>query len=421
MTGRSDTERFLDAFLAPEADQLSDRVLEAALSDIARTPQRRALRVPWRFTNMPLITRAVAATLVLVAVVAGGLISLNIYLNQLGPAGPPSPEPTTPPEVTELLNGFLDARVAGEGAQQYLSDPKGDWMQAHPDVESDVPLLDATTSGAPYKRAAFERVRGVEWPYGLAAFKVRLFAGDTVVEQLLFLKLDERPLGLRYVPDGFGTHIAPTTEDGQPVAVRADAFDGEVTLYVAHPWVCRGACDGTGIRLIPEGPGVLPTTDGGQRGDWDELVRMGDPTLLGTDCRTGPSPADAEALAESIRSEPDLGATAPVRVTVGGAEARMMDVKIAAGATICAPATDGGDLETAVLEPVFDLDATTFVDNGVATGQATGEWMRLYLFDLPEGSSIRILVIAIVAPEARFESVVEAAAPVVDTIEFHAP
>ena len=33
------------------------------------------------------------------------------------------PKPTTPPaeaEVTELLNGFLQARIAGEGAEQYL-------------------------------------------------------------------------------------------------------------------------------------------------------------------------------------------------------------------------------------------------------------------------------------------------------------
>lgn len=35
--------------------------------------------------------------------------------------------------------------------------------------------------------------------------------------------------------------------------------------------------------------------------------------------------------------------------------------------------------------------------------------------------SRRILAIAIVAPEARFERVLEAAAPVLDSIEFHAP
>jgi len=93
MTGRSDTERFLDAFLAPEgADQLSDRVLQAALSDVARTPQRRALRVPWRFTNMPLFARAAAAALALV-VLAGGIV----YLGSGGLIGGPNPTATPSP------------------------------------------------------------------------------------------------------------------------------------------------------------------------------------------------------------------------------------------------------------------------------------------------------------------------------------
>jgi hypothetical protein len=42
----------------------------------------------------------------------------------------------------------------------------------------------------------------------------------------------------------------------------------------------------------------------------------------------------------------------------------------------------------------------------------------LYLVDLPGGSA-RILSIAIVAPESSFESVVEAAAPILDSFEFH--
>ena len=45
--------------------------------------------------------------------------------------------------------------------------------------------------------------------------------------------------------------------------------------------------------------------------------------------------------------------------------------------------------------------------------------MRLYLIDLPEGSATRILAIAVVAPEARFEAVLEAAAPIIESIEFH--
>ncbi|HEU4759613.1 MAG TPA: hypothetical protein VFT91_06480 [Dehalococcoidia bacterium] len=324
-------------------------------------------------------------------------------------------EPTTPPseaEVTELLNGFLEARVAGEGAFQYLDVP-----------EEDIPLLYATSSGAPYERAEFERVLGIEWPYGFMAFKVRLFAGDTVVEQLVFTPTDGRR-GLEYDPDGFGTDIAPTTENGQPVAMPYDYFGGEVTLHAAHPWIMSDGFIPFG-RLIPEGPGVPPTTDGGQRHDgWDQLFLIADPALGGAGCQAGPDPADAEALAESIRSNPDLGATAPVAVSVGGAEALMMDVVIAAGATITVAVNEQGDFcDDGLLYPILDQDVgmTVYFGNGVATGQATGDWMRLYLFDAPEGSPMRILAIAIVAPESRFERAVEAAAPVVDSVEFHAP
>jgi len=49
----------------------------------------------------------------------------------------------------------------------------------------------------------------------------------------------------------------------------------------------------------------------------------------------------------------------------------------------------------------------------------TGNRMRLYLFDAPEGSSIRILAIAIVVPESRFERAVEGAPAL--SVEFHAP
>ena len=47
--------------------------------------------------------------------------------------------------------------------------------------------------------------------------------------------------------------------------------------------------------------------------------------------------------------------------------------------------------------------------------------MRLYLFDAPAGASLRILAIAIVAPESTFERAVTAATPVVNSIEFQTP
>ncbi len=345
----------------------------------------------------------------------------GVWLREVAAA--PSPEPTTSPsspseaEVTARLSGFLGARVAGEGAQQYLDDP-----------EEDVPLLYATTSGSPYERAESERVLGIEWPYGLTAFKVRLFAGDTVVEQLLFMGPDG-PLGLGYDPHGFGTEIAPTTEDGQPVAMPYTYFDGEVTLHAAHPWIFPdpNPYPNPFGRLIPEGPGVRPTTDGGERNDWDRLLLMADPAWVGTDCRTGPDPADAQALAETIRSDAGLEATAPVAVSVGGTRALMMDVVIAAGARVCANVNVGGDFddESGVLSPVFDQNGYVVHDEiaagYVVTGQASGEWVRLYLLDVPKGSSMRILAIAVVAPESSFARAVEAATPIIDSVDVHGP
>jgi hypothetical protein len=50
-----------------------------------------------------------------------------------------------------------------------------------------------------------------------------------------------------------------------------------------------------------------------------------------------------------------------------------------------------------------------------------GTRMRLYLVDLRTGSASRVVAIAVAAPEARFDSVLEAATPIIDSIEFGAP
>ena len=98
MTGRIEVERILDAFLAPENDRLPDRVIEASLSEIARTPQRHALRVPWRLPEMNTFARA--AALLVVAAIAFGAVTLLVGRNgEVGgpsPASSATPEPSTP-------------------------------------------------------------------------------------------------------------------------------------------------------------------------------------------------------------------------------------------------------------------------------------------------------------------------------------
>jgi len=171
---------------------------------------------------------------------------------------------------------------------------------------------------------------------------------------------------------------------------------GEVKLFAAPPWswIC---CFGP--WHLKQGDG--PDTD---------LFVLADPRPVDTGCRKGPAPADAEALAQSIRSDPDLETTAPVAASVGGVGALSIDVVAAPGASVC----DWWNAPLVVTLTGAGGQAWASVD------LEGGNRMRLYLLDLPEGLSARILAIAIVAPEARFEDVVESAGPIVDSFEFHA-
>jgi hypothetical protein len=96
-----------------------------------------------------------------------------------------------------------------------------------------------------------------------------------------------------------------------------------------------------------------------------------------------------------------------VAVGVAGIEALQVDVMAAPGASVCEVSFGAPEVLTENDHSWWGLDLKR------------GHRTRLYLLDLPEGSSTRILAIAIVAPEACFERVMEAATPIVDSVELH--
>ena len=145
MSGHLDAERILDAYLAPDSDRLPDRVLDAALAHIARTPQRRALRAPWRFPTMPALTRATGiAAVALVAVVgAGGILFLNS--NNSGdvgaqktpaPTSGPTTAPTTVPTIaptprpSEVAKGIFSWKTYTSALYGYTISYPEDWSIA---------------------------------------------------------------------------------------------------------------------------------------------------------------------------------------------------------------------------------------------------------------------------------------------------
>jgi hypothetical protein len=300
--------------------------------------------------------------------------------------------PPSDADVTALLQSFLGARIDGDGAEEYLL-PHGEVLGL-PFLDGEAPFLYATSGGSRYERFEIERGQGPLWPAGWIESKVRLFAEDgTVVEQhFVVVRQENGRLGLVYGPASeYGD--PPTIVDGQ---ARYSLLDGEVAFAAASTWNTRlesptrmnleFGCRGTGFCS-------------------DNVLLVADPSVA-TGCEESPAPASAAALAASIRSNADLESTAPVAVSVGGRDALRMDVMAAPGARVC--------------------DARLVV---YGAALLPTDRMRLYLVDLPGGSA-RVLSIAIIARDPYgkvevsqhdFAQVVEAAAPIVRSIEFHTP
>ncbi|HET7237019.1 MAG TPA: hypothetical protein VFK59_11390 [Actinomycetota bacterium] len=282
-------------------------------------------------------------------------------------------------QATARLEEFLAARIDGRGAEGYV-DVYDDWP-----VVREVPLLYATTTGAPYERFEFERVDGPDWPYGgYITFSVRLFAdgGATVVEQEIYSHWDGgRSAGIE---GGLAMERPTTTENGQTVPVPYYFFDDEIVAWVPGPWWEWGSLDlsiDESFRFI----------------DFSDPV-AGDP-VAERKCAPGTGPADAATLAQQVIADPNFVTAAPVAASVGGLEAVSIDVARAPGATFsCLRVTDPYGVWIYALEP--------------------GLRQRLYLVDLPEGMSLQTLAITVTAHESRFDEVIEEAQPIIDSIEF---
>jgi hypothetical protein len=189
----------------------------------------------------------------------------------------------------------------------------------------------------------------------------------------------------------------PDTTTAPAVPLRSwGLLDGEVTFTAARPW----------YQFSDFGPGTIALVEPDLSAD---LAVLADPLPVETGCRPGSAPADAEALADSIRSDPDFEVAAPVvAVEVGGMEALSIDVVAAQGASVCDYM--GGPL--VLREPSGDA-------RPMGPSLGSKQHLRLYLLDLPEGMSARILAIAIKGPKAGFETVLDETDPIVESFEFH--
>ena len=233
-----------------------------------------------------------------------------------GPEGDPGGGRGTAPRVSPGSG----RRGGCRGLRQDFARPYG--------TNEQVPLLYATTTGARYERFEIEQVGVPQWPSGGLAFEVRLFAEDgaTVVEQQIAAG-GEGGGALALIRQ------MQTTENGRPVPQPFVFMDGKLTVLAPHPWDFGFLSDHGHTAL-----------------DYDEnheerIEFVDDPLTVGTGCDSGQSAANAAALADAIRSDPDLVATAPVTVTIAGHQGLAIDISAAPGASICADARRAAGLD----------------------------------------------------------------------------
>ena len=296
--------------------------------------------------------------------------------------------------ASALVEAFLQARIDGGGAEElaYLLDDT--MIDALADTE--IPLLYATSSGGAYERSEFELLEDPAWPHGGMWLNVRLFAGndETVVEQHFFADRDDTGrVRLGYDLD------AGTTENGEVVPAEYTFLDGEVTFGTAVPLAPMSAGDRGGEWLAIDGD--LPGDEFPRR----VLVMLADPHPIGPGCVEGTAPTDAEELAQSIQADSDFEATDPVAVTIGGQPALRMEVVLAPESESCTW------LEGEDVSPLLMKNAPFGIYDRA----------RLYLVDLPAGSKAKVLVLVTISDEDSLGTVVAAAAPIIYSIEFHAP
>lgn len=305
-------------------------------------------------------------------------------------------DPLTDAEIARAVEPFLQARVDGKGASG---------------IAGPVPLLYAGSDGGRYERFDYEVVDGPNWPYGEVSLNVRLFAdgGQTVVEQPFSVELDFSSVVTPAPPDrltmiNYDRGERPTTENAAPVPESYDLFGRRVTFSADWFW--------SDDLIGPHGP----ESTGLYRGNGNEqlFAVVGEPLTPTGTCDVGDRPPSADALVRSIRSLPNLSVSAPRPARVGPIDAVQLDVTArdqGDGCVVVPGAQEQPDEGPAVLAPRADKNHQEL---RLWWGVGRNDRARLYVFDVP-GKPTRTVAILVKAPKAEFESLLEAAQPILDS------
>ena len=432
MNRNRDIERVLDAWLVDGSSHMPERLFEAVLDRVERTPQRHR---PWSNLRFPPMTPRLYLTTAAAIVVAVGAVGFAVLAGPSdgvppGSSPTPSPSPSTP--AASQTGVLLDLGPREIRDYVWLAEPRS------------AEVLGSASSMA----ALVFQMGGLRFDTGQA----RILSSDMVAtgpNELAFTSVENpggcavgdvgryqwslSPGGTRLLLDhiqdecssraavlpGEWLRVACPNEDTwclgplEPGAYASQFFDpfviptdfrprfGALTYEVTtsdwengHDWALAyqlrpvASPDDAGIFLFGD---VLAVSEA------DPCLQASEPTVGRT----------ADEIVEWLTRATGVAATSPEPVTVGGLAGWRLDVAMAPDWTGTCSWSNG-----ALARPLFtDADPR----DGFHWGLESDTRMRLWLLALPDG---RALLVDVAGDASTYAAIVDEATAIVESFEF---
>ena len=428
MTRRRDIEPVLDAWFLDGPTEMPDRLFEAVLDRVDRTPQGRLARLNLRFAAMnPNVRIATAAAVVVVAAGVGfAMLGRGPSNSQTG--GSPSPSSTSSPaasaggqvpvELQERWMGGVrpDISVPGAGASLVFAASTVAVTQSN---AGDVPHLSSSASSLGADKLRFVLADAVA---GCRQGDVGVYSWSlSPSKRTLTIAADSDDCAPRLASfPGVWWHMG-CTDSGDFCLGDIDAgtyssqyFDPFVPAN--GPWKPR--FDALRYR-VPSGwangydyPGTFSLRKQTAPNDagifmWSDvaIVSNADP------CSETPEPTvahAADAMTDWLTSAPGVVASTPRDVSLGALSGRTIDVSMDPSWTKTCSFSDG--------KPTRPLFTDTVAGPGLQWGLGPETRMRLYILDIGDG---RAVVVDIEGQDKlTYDSMLSEASSIVESMVF---
>jgi len=428
MNSRNDIERVLDAWFVDGPSSMPDRLFDAVLDQVGRTPQRPLARLHLRLTTMSTNIRWLALAAAALAVAVVGVLAFGNRSPQSSVGASPTPAASAtatagaavPTALRQIWMGPPKsiAGIAPEaGVTLVFSGASGFWMTQSASGNNHRLVSEASAAGE--GRIELDSGQNVtDCPAGSRGTYAWTISGSGKTLTLA-AESDDCPARLAAVPGDYVRMDCPTQEDNCLGPIDAGTYGsqfidpfvtpggtwapryGAVTYTVPSGWVNQDDWP-TFLGLVPAdaAPGTLI-----------ELVTHAVAPSADDACSETASDTigrNAQALATWVATAPGVIPTTPTPLTISGRDAWRVDVSLDPAWTAPCPFSEGKPARV-----MFTADPAA--GEGWAIGMLPGQRDRYYFVDVGGGRALLVQVEA--ASAEAFDGFIGEASGIVESLQ----